>query len=162
MNDRTLESIYARHRQALFALALSTTADVAAAEDAVHDAFGRLVRRGLERVQDPVTYVFAAVRNAALDHVRRSRVGQDVSALSLFETPECGPEQGAMFAERDRLVAQAIDTLPPEQREAIVLRVYANLSLAQTAHVVGAPLQTVATRYRRALERLRALLEKLV
>ena len=47
MNEPTLESIYARHRKALLALALSVTGDVARAEDAVHDAFARLCRNGL-------------------------------------------------------------------------------------------------------------------
>src|SRR3954464_10297105 len=80
--DLDLEDIYARHRQGLFTLALSITRCAARAEDAVHDAFVRLCRRrfvawwfsatGTARQPDPVAYVFASVRNAAVDLVRRA------------------------------------------------------------------------------------------
>ena len=164
MNDLTLDSIYARHRQALFALALSTTRSVPAAEDAVHDAFVRLCRSGISGAADPVAYVFGAVRNAALDQARRVKPNREPgdAAFSLFESRCRAPDDGLLAAERDVLVAQAIDALPSEQREAVVLRVYANLNFEQAAQVIGVPLQTVATRYRRALHRLREQLEKLV
>src|SRR4051795_7972904 len=74
--DLDLEDIYARHRQGLFTLALSITRCAARAEDAVHDAFVRLCRRrsvsapvngtGTASQPDPVAYVFASVRNAAV------------------------------------------------------------------------------------------------
>jgi RNA polymerase sigma-70 factor (ECF subfamily) len=164
VSEPTLELIYARHRRALFALALSTTGSAAAAEDAVHDAFVRLCRRGIAGTCDPVAYVFAAVRNAALDQARPTKPARELelAALSLFESPERGPHDDALAAERNGLVAEAIDALPTEQREAVLLRVYANLSFSQAAAVIGVPLQTVATRYRRALHRLRDQLEKLV
>lgn len=164
MSEPTLESIYARHRRALFALALSATGNIAVAEDAVHDAFARLCGRGIDHAADPVAYVFGAVRNAAIDQARRtdSDWQPDAATFSLFEAPGHGPHDDALAAERDALVAQAINALPPEQREAVLLRVYANLSFSQAAAVIGVPLQTVATRYRRALHRLRDQLEKLV
>ena len=161
MSEPTLESIYARHRKALFALALSVTGNVATAEDAVHDAFARLCRTGLAHVDDPTAYVFAAVRHAATDQARRRPIREE-PGCSLFKEPSPGPLLDAVSAERDRLLAESIDTLPAEMREAVVLRVYAGLSFAQIAQVTGCPLQTVATRYRRALGRLRDQLENLV
>jgi RNA polymerase sigma-70 factor (ECF subfamily) len=164
VSEPTLESIYARHRRALFALALSTTGSIPAAEDAVQDAFARLCRRGIFNAADPVAYVFGAVRNAAMDQARRNgpNLESGTETFSLFQAPGRGPHDDALAAERDGLVAEAIDALPPDQREAVLLRVYANLSFSQAAAVIGVPLQTVATRYRRALHRLRDQLEKLV
>src|SRR4029077_12981839 len=112
-----------------------------------------------------VAYVFACVRNAALDQMRRRRLARgngSPSVASIFLDPAPGPEGEAVLAERQRLVATAIDGLPAEQREVVLLRVYADLSFAQIAQVVDAPLPTVATRYRRALQRLRVRLERLV
>jgi RNA polymerase sigma-70 factor (ECF subfamily) len=169
--DLDLEDIYARHRQGLFTLALSITRCAARAEDAVHDAFVRLCRRrpisgasiGMEISPgaDPVAYVFASVRNAAVDLVRRAPPEQGRPG-SIFAGASHPADAGAIDAERRRWVARAVDTLPPEQREAVILRVYAGLSFAQIAATVDAPLQTVASRYRRGLERLRHQLARLV
>jgi RNA polymerase sigma-70 factor, ECF subfamily len=173
-----LEDIYARHRQGLFTLALSITRCAARAEDAVHDAFVRLCRRGrslesngeatgrLPGGADPVAYVFASVRNAAVDLVRRAppEQGRSASIFAGWPHPAADAEAdaGAIDAERRHWVALAVDTLPAEQREAVILRVYAGLSFAQIALTVDAPLQTVASRYRRGLERLRHQLARLV
>lgn len=164
MSEPTLESIYAQHRRALLALAVLITDDVAAAEDAVHDAFERLCRTGIAHADDPTAYAFAAVRHAAIDQARRRRPGQQTGELgcSIFQDPSPGPMHELLSAERDRLLSESIDALPAEIREAVVLRVYAGLSFAQIAQVIGCPLPTAATRYRRALGRLRQQLEKLV
>jgi RNA polymerase sigma-70 factor (ECF subfamily) len=158
-----LHDIYARYRQALFTLALSRTGHREQAEDAVHEAFVRLCRRSFDQTADPIAYVFAAVRNAALDQVRRMRNAGMNGKLtdSIFARGGLADER-AISDERQEMVAAAIELLPEEQREALVLRVYGGLSFSQIAQVVGAPLPTVASRYQRALERLRQRLENLV
>jgi RNA polymerase sigma-70 factor (ECF subfamily) len=161
-----LAEIYARHRQGLFTLALSITRCAAQAEDAVHDAFARLFR-AREResgraVDDPVAYVFAAVRAAAIDQLRRAQRFEKAAKqrpVSIFVED---PEARATTAERAESVSRALDSLAPEQREIVVLRVYAGLSFAQIAGILAEPLPTVASRYRRSLERLKQHLEKLV
>jgi len=164
VDARELEGIYSRYHQALFTLALSRTGHREQAEDAVHEAFARLCRVGLGHSSDPVSYVFSAVRNAAIDQVRRmhSSGGNGSLPESIFDV-RCGhAEERAISAERQELIAGAISRLPVEQREALVLRIFAGLSFAQIAQIIGAPLPTVASRYQRALERLRERLEKLV
>jgi RNA polymerase sigma-70 factor (ECF subfamily) len=59
------------------------------------------------------------------------------------------------------MVADAIAQLPDEQREAVVMHLYTGLSFAQSAEVLGVPLQTMASRYRRALAKLRDQLASL-
>jgi RNA polymerase sigma-70 factor, ECF subfamily len=159
-----LANIYARHRQGLFTLALLITRRPDRAEDAVHDAFARLCGVDSRGIADPVAYVFAAVRRAAIDQVRRAkRTGADEAAVSIFAAGDgATPESSAMGAERTQWVMAAIEALPPDQREVVVLRVYAELTFAQIAEVLAQPLATVAARYRRSLERLRGQLEKLV
>lgn len=163
MSAQDLQTLYARHRQALFTLALSRTRCRGLAEDAVHEAFVRICRTDLARLADADAYVFAAVRNAAIDQVRRAGHAASLdqaAADSIFEAGADVPGDEAQRDEQARLVARAVDALPDEQREAIVMRIYGGLSFAQIGRVTGDPLPTVATRYRRGLERLRLKLER--
>jgi RNA polymerase sigma-70 factor (ECF subfamily) len=162
-----LSAIYQRHRQGLFTLAASITRCPSRGEDAVHDAFARLCRASggddARGCGDAVAYVFAAVRNAAVDQVRRAPpVVDDIDMAAVLFDLSDDPARQAIDAERRRLVADAVGALPGQQREVVLLRVYAGLAFAQIAQVVDAPLPTVAARYRRALERLRQRLESMV
>jgi RNA polymerase sigma-70 factor (ECF subfamily) len=163
----TLQAIYEQHRQGLFTLALTITRCPASAEDAVHDAFARLCSNA------PVphlAYVFAAVRNAAIDQTRRERRHPQEpapDATSIFADagpphPGPTPPDAALGAEQQALVRQAMEDLTDEQREVLALRYYAGLTFDQIAEVLGEPLPTAASRCRRALERLRQKLQNLV
>ncbi len=111
-----------------------------------------------------------------------SRTGHDVDdagsgamlATSLFDLPPAAAHRGgdnaggfdpairSIESEVSGFVARSLERLPDDQREAVVLRIYAGLTFEQIAAVVHAPLSTVAARYRRALEKLRPCLEKLL
>jgi RNA polymerase sigma-70 factor (ECF subfamily) len=157
----TIESIYRQHRKGLYTLALSITGRAESAEDAVQEALVRLCRANRTPTGDPVAYVFAAVRNAAVDQKRRLPIGG--AAVSIFDLaePSQQPDSSADAGERVTMVADAIAQLPDEQREAVVMHLYTGLSFAQSAEVLGVPLQTMASRYRRALAKLRDQLASL-
>jgi RNA polymerase sigma-70 factor (ECF subfamily) len=160
-----LGKVYEQYRQGLYTLALAITRSPAEAEDAVQEAFARLWgSRARPADGSLVAYVFAAVRNAALDQVRRrgrlaSHERSDpfddrMAAVSIFNgTPE-DPAAKAIDAERHRLIRQAVDELPEAEREAVVMKVYGGLTFEEIARIRGEPLPTVASRYRRALEKL--------
>ncbi len=152
-----IEQIYRQHRKGLFTLALSITGRVDSAEDAVHDAMLRLCKSARPPTGDPVAYVFAAVRNAALDQRRRK------GSVSIFDMPEPTQPAGDIVMEQDmnRLIARALDELPAEQREAVVMHLYTGLTFQQSAQALDVPLQTIASRYRRALTKLRETLASL-
>jgi RNA polymerase sigma-70 factor, ECF subfamily len=153
----TIEQIYRLHRKGLFALALAITGRPEAAEDAVHDAIVRLCRSGKIPAGDPVAYVFATVRNAAVDQKRKT------GSVSIFDLPEPLqlPNSALDDLERDRLIAGAIEDLPEDQREAVIMHLYTGLTFQQAAEVLELPLQTIASRYRRALAKLREQLVSL-
>ncbi|MBI1368722.1 MAG: sigma-70 family RNA polymerase sigma factor [Planctomycetes bacterium] len=158
-----LEQIYTEHRQGLFTLALTITRRPELAEDAVHEAFVRLCRSTSQRSGDPVAYVFASVRNAAIDQLRRRP--KDRSESSIFAapvSPAATPMHEAADAERDRLVREALEQLPDDQRQVIVMKLYGNLTFEQIAAAHQEPLSTISSRYRRGLDRLRASVESLV
>lgn len=158
-----LGDVYRQHRLGLFSLALSITRDRSKAEDAVHDAFTRLVSREMALDGDPIAYVFAAVRNAAIDELRgparrHERAGGDAVFDSMFDRREPSPSDGLDEREQKRALMAAVESLPDPQREAVVMHALAGLTFEQIAQAIGQPLQTVASRYRRALDRLRELM----
>ena len=173
MRDR-LERLYREHRQGLFTLALAITRCPNRAEDAVHESFARLWESSA-RPSDPVPYAYAAVRHAAIDLARRAAAQAKAETASIYNgsagtagvgilatDTEPGPDEDAITAEQQRRIRQAVDALPDAEREAIVLRIYAGLKFEQMAEVLGEPLPTVASRYRRALETLSRRIQGMV
>jgi RNA polymerase sigma-70 factor (ECF subfamily) len=124
------------------------------AEDVVQEAFIRFWR-ARDRVADPVAFLFACVRNCALDWQReRSRqIRRDEAAAR--------GEREALFAssleqdERRDAIEQALRRLPEEQREVLAMKIWGGLSFPQIAEALGISANTAASRYRYALIRLR-------
>ena len=159
---RHLERVYWDHRQGLFTLALSITRCSSRAEDAVQEAFGRLWRLRKPPSGELVPYVFAAVRNAAVDQMRRNAgLIQPPEDVSIFDARAEDPAAGVLDAEQRDLVRQAVEALPDEQRQAIVLHVYGGLTFDEVAKMLAEPLPTIASRYRRALDRLKQTMQKI-
>ena len=153
-----LEETYRSHRKSLFALALSVTRCAQLAEDAVHVAFERLCRRPAAPQGDFDSYVFAAVRNASRDAVRHRRVRSEMteSLFNGYQPPEPSddPADDVLTKERDQILRTAVDELPLADREIVVLKVYAGLTFDVVGRVLEQSPKTVATRYRRALQKL--------
>lgn len=162
-----LEKIYRQHRQGLFTLALTITRRAESAEDAVQTAFERMSRReSAPPPDDAAAYAFAAVRNAARDELRRnkSRIAANqrlAGQASIYNGTVPPAASLAIEAETQALLRQAVEELPDNQREAVVLRIYGQLSFEQMAAVLDEPLQTIASRYRRALQTLRSRIGRL-
>ena len=152
---KSLAELYRQHRQGLFTLALSITRSRQAAEDAIHDVFARLCRKPL-LVDDPAAYVFAAVRNAARDFTTRRKFLSD-TPLDLFD-PHASAESPAESRELAEFIQQCLMELDDHQRDAVVLKIWSDLTFEQIAAITNEPLQTIASRYRRALQRLKELI----
>jgi RNA polymerase sigma-70 factor (ECF subfamily) len=153
-----LAEVYERVGASLFRLALSITGEPASAEDAVQEAFVRVWRRRA-CLSEPARldgYLHRAARNAALDQVRRGKSREKLAEGAALLVRPVGADADGPDPER---IAAALMKLPLEQREVVLLRVYDGLPFKEVAARVGAPEGTVHSRYRYAMERLRALLE---
>ncbi len=98
------------------------------------------------------------MRHAAIDIQRARRRDRQLSE-SLFNgytppTQETDPQIHLLSKERNQILREAIENLPKEQREAIVLKAFARLTFEQAGETAGVPAKTIATRYRRALQKL--------
>jgi RNA polymerase sigma-70 factor (ECF subfamily) len=131
------------------AYACSLLGDVASAEDVIHQVFERLLRGDLVITGAPAAYLCRAVRNAALN-VRRGwsrQVGLEAVETWLESPPGL---QDAGLA-----VQQAVERLPCDQREVVVLHVWGQLTFGEIAGVLDIPANTAASRYRYGLAKLR-------
>jgi RNA polymerase sigma-70 factor (ECF subfamily) len=144
-----------RHGPALVLLARQRVASRADAEDVVQEAFVRFWR-SRHRAADPVAFLYTCVRRCALDWQRaRGRRSRREQIAARPEADSCfaGP---AEQAERRAAVEGLLSGLPEEQREVIVMKIWGGLSFPQIAESLRIPANTAASRYRYALDKLRA------
>jgi RNA polymerase sigma-70 factor, ECF subfamily len=129
------------------------------AEDALQECFIRLWqnRQGLGAVRNLRAYLFTTIRNAymnvarteAREHKRRTERGGPSGLIAE------GPADSRLDCER---ISAAIASLPEDQRNVVVLKVWGELTLAEIAEVIRESPNTVASRYRYGLRKLRDFL----
>lgn len=152
MTPEELCACYITHHRRLYFVALAITLNRQAAEDAVHDALERLLRKK-RRPDDLPSYVMRAVRNAAIDVVRRQR-RQEVSQEAFLVAVD-----GLTCEISPRVLAGALAELRRNERETILLHLYAEMSFREIAALRRRSIHTVSSWYRRGLERLRTVLK---
>lgn len=145
-----LEQVYRQHRQALFSLALPITGCAGLAEDAVPEASLRLCRMREQASGRLAAYVFASVRNAAMDCCRRAKRERTVAETLFGDVAKTGglAVDGSHDGLAERLRWE-IDLLDERTREIIVMKIFGELTFDEIGSVLNTPAATVATRYRR-------------
>jgi len=155
--------IYDRHRLPVFRFAYRLLGSVEAAEDVTHDCFLSLIRNAANF--DPAraslrTYLFAAARNLAMKQFRTA--GREESLDELTEEPRLSSKQEPLRLVLDEELANqlrnAIMSLPPLQREALVLFEYEDLSLSEIADITQSDVGAIKGRLHRARQGLKSLL----
>jgi RNA polymerase sigma-70 factor (sigma-E family) len=152
---RALAELYAAHYQALVRLAALLVRDMATAEEVVQDSFVAM-HANWRRLRDSgkaSSYLRRCVVNRSRSVLRH----QMVTERNMLQPPPEMPsaEQGAMtLLERSAVVA-ALHGLPPRQREALVLRYYADLPEAEIALAMGISQGAVKSHVSRAMSALR-------
>jgi RNA polymerase sigma-70 factor (ECF subfamily) len=156
-----LRRLYDKYKGDLLKLAVILTGDLGHAEDVVQDVFLKLAR-SYDRIgihgnlrNYLITCVVNQTRTLRRDVARRQQTSLDPEALSPCPAPR--PEQWAVLNEQTRQLAEAMNQLPPEQREVVTLRFQAGLGFRRIARIQKAPINTVQGRYRYGMEKLRAL-----
>lgn len=149
------------HRPSVVRIARHMLGDAAAAEDVAQDVFMRLQAAlpGFRGDAALSTWLYRVTLNLCRDHLRRGkRRRDDVDLDALVDAPA-----GTVAARADRdidlqrlrqQVRAAIDRLPEDQREAVLLRYMEELPYREIARLTDTPQGTVASRVFRALERL--------
>jgi RNA polymerase sigma-70 factor (sigma-E family) len=152
MDTEALELLFTAHHAATLRLAYLLTHDHMQAEDVVAEVFMKVARLG--RAPDsPAAYLRRAVvnevnslwRRKARERAYLQRQREDTTILADF-TPR---------ADDQEVLWRALDTLPPRQRTAVVLRYFEDLPERETARVMGVTVGTVKSTTARGLVHLR-------
>jgi RNA polymerase sigma-70 factor, ECF subfamily len=148
--DEWIGQLYDRYGAALYRYAVMVLADPAGAADVVQTVFMSLLRQRA-RPEFDERYLRRAVRNECFSALRKRRRDVLASAAPILET---------VSAESDRpderlALEQALRELPPEQREVVHLKVFEGMTFQEIADVTAESINTVASRYRYAIEKLR-------
>jgi RNA polymerase sigma-70 factor (ECF subfamily) len=155
--------LYERHRAGVFGFAYRLCGSIESAEDITHDCFLSLIKKpaGFQPERASLrTYLLSAARNLWLKQLRTSSREAAVDEFDddYFVSVEKQPINSLLDGELARVVQQAVASLPPLQREALVLFEYEGLTLSEIAEVLGADIGAVKSRLFRARERLRMVL----
>ena len=159
--------LYDRYRQPIFRFAYRLLGSVEIAEDVTHDCFLGLIRKPENFRPERAslkTYLYAAARNLALKHFRN--VGREADMDEVTEEPKesarRGPLRRLLDEELAAQVREAVFSLPPLQREALVLFEYEGMSMNEIAEIAGTDVGAVKARLYRAREGLKRTLRPYV
>ena len=161
--DDDVSRLYDRFGAALYRYALMILGRHDAAEDAVQQVFLALVRTRDVRMREPEHYLRRAVRNACYSRLRSpALVAADVILIRAVPLLEARARSAGRTTEsQDRLALEsAIARLPPEQREVLHLHAFEGMTFKEVAEATGDPPNTVASRYRYAIEKLKVSLSE--
>lgn len=158
-----LERLYDAHAAALFAWILSITRSESDCRDVLQEVFTRLAARPgmLAGVRNERAFLLHLAKNAAFDLLRRRSTREKYHAAFAGEAPlfEEGPTlDEAAFR---RALSEALAELPPEQRAVAHLKLWEQATFEEIAEILSIPPNTAASRYRYALDKLRARLRPL-
>ena len=153
-NATDVQRLYRHHGAVLIAYARSFLPDAAAAEDVVHAVFLRLLRGDVTAPESELGYLYRAVKNAALNAKR------DVSRETKLDSGERWFVHRNGNTEAELALQEALAELPDEQREVVMMRIWSGMTLEEIGAATGVTLNTAASRYRYALEKLRSRLRE--
>jgi len=168
---RAFVELVRRHNRPIYNFVLRQLRVPSVAEDVTQDVFMRLVQNAAEFKHEArfLTWLYTIARNLCIDqlrkasHRRHASLDQPPSGPSdtpLGESvadpnPQASAERNALSAEVRSSIVKAVDSLPDDQREVFLLREVANLPFRDIAEITGVGENTVKSRMRYALDRLK-------
>jgi RNA polymerase sigma-70 factor (ECF subfamily) len=157
------EMLYRRHRGMLYRFLMHTLHHRADADELFQETWSRLIA-ARERYRPEAkftTWLLQIAHNLAVDRFRRQRPqasGEETAqVLRTLDAPESAqPDRVLSEFEQRRRLQLALEELPAEQRVAFLLRIEGGLGLEEIGEITGAGRETVKSRLRYALARIRA------
>jgi RNA polymerase sigma-70 factor (ECF subfamily) len=154
-----VELIWNRYASDLFAYLLVVLCSRHDTEDVLQTVFVRIVqkRHRLAKARYLDAYVFRIARNEAYSFISRRRRERKVEAVN--ESWLIAPEDHQELNDLTERLQAALVRLPQQQREVIVMKIYRQKTFSEISGLLGLSQNTVASRYRYGMEKLRILLE---
>ena len=148
-----------RYQKKIIDFACRMTGDRSEARDIAQEVFLR-VYHAAERYRPKAkfsTYIFRITRNLCLNYLREKK-HRSLSLNHSITTPTPSPRVALERKEQQLLVKEAVDSLPPNQKMAIVLVRYSELSYEEASKIMGCSVGAIGLLLHRARETLRGKL----
>jgi RNA polymerase sigma-70 factor, ECF subfamily len=162
--EQALAVLVDQYASTLYRVAFSVLRNAADAEDAVQEAFMRVLRHRerLDEVRDRRVWLIRIVWNIVLDRKRRTKTRpetDDVSELArVLPAGGLSADERAMAAQHHAHVLGCVDQLPAKERQVLVLSAFEELSSVEIASVLGITESSVRSRLFRARNLMAGLL----
>ena len=166
------DTLYARHRGGVYRYLLRHCGNAGTADELFQDVWMNVIRARASYAPSAkfATWIYRIAHNRVIDHWRATgrvelvHAGPDVDDDPLDALPGARNDEPEVRATANQIgarLAQALRTSPPAQREAFLLHQEGGLDLAEIAAITGAGVETVKSRIRYAVNKLRTELEDL-
>ena len=168
-------SLVRKHKTPIYNFVLRLVRTTSTAEDLVQDVFVKIVQSAVDFKHESKfsTWAYAIARNICIDHLRKMTFRQHASLdqaaghepdgpTLLDRTPDPHPrstvDRTVIGKDVGQRITRCVESLPTDQREVFLLREIANLPFKEIATITGVPENTVKSRMRYALDRLKQAL----
>jgi len=173
-DQQAFAEIVRLYQEKLYHMAYRMLGNRQEAEDVVQDAFLR-VHHHMERYDEKLkfsTWIYRIATNLCIDRLRKRKPSYSLDAqptdhegldgYSMIPSDNRTPESEVLLSETQRIIHEAIATLPVKYKTVMVLRYLQEMSLQEIGDVLGMPVTTVKTRVHRGREFLRKKLERVL
>lgn len=164
--ERVLAALVDQYAPTLYRVAFSVLRNTADAEDAVQEAFLRVLRHRdtLDEVRDRRVWLIRIVWNIVLDRKRRAKTRpetDDVADLArVLPATGLGADERAAAAQHHTRVLRLVEKLPAKEREVLILSAFEELNSVEIAEVLGITESSVRSRLYRARNLMADLLDR--
>ena len=169
-NQRAFEELLSRHKQKIYTSIYLFVKDHALAEDIFQEVFIKIIdtlRKGKYNHEGKfVQWAMRISYNMCVDYFRRNKRRPIVSPTETFDifevlqVSEENAEQKMIRSQTHDKVRKLVDQLPPEQREVVILRHYADMSFKEISQLTRVSINTALGRMRYALINIRRMVEE--
>jgi len=169
-DERAFEELLMRHKQKIYTSIYLFVKDKALAEDIFQEVFIKIIdtlRKGKYNHEGKfVQWAMRISYNMCVDYFRRAKRRPKVAATETFDifdvlqVTDDNAEQKMMKSQTHDKLRKLVDMLPPEQREVVILRHYADMSFKEIAQLTRVSINTALGRMRYALINIRKMVEE--
>jgi len=163
LSPEYIAAMYVAHGAELQRFLLGILRDAALSSDCLQATFTKLLERGHEsRPETRRAWLFKVAFQEAMLARRKAATGDRVLRKAAWtrQHESDSPERSLVRVESVEQVRQALDELPPEQRQVVRMRIYEEKTFAVIAEELGIPLGTALGRMRTAMQKLKKALEQ--
>ena len=160
--DTAFDSLFRRWERPLFSFVFRLMRDPQAAEDVFQQTWMKVLK-GLSDYHEKgkfSSWLFGIANHCCIDEIRkktRARINDCVSAAGMdnFESQVSNPERKLLKSEELQLLEKAVDRLPLEQKQVVLMRLHGEMPFKEIARILDSPLNTILGRMHYAMNNLK-------